>query len=83
MIRAGQRPNVDDSLRSQIMANLSTHERSAELDPSLRPAAVAMTIVANDESTVTIGGDFGSLIQVTDSGLTLDVGGSILSAGNP
>jgi 8-oxo-dGTP pyrophosphatase MutT (NUDIX family) len=40
---------VDDSLRSQIMANLSTHERSAELDPSLRPAAVAMTIVANDD----------------------------------
>jgi len=40
---------VDDSLRSQITANLSTHERSAELDPSLRPAAVAMTIVANDD----------------------------------
>ena len=40
---------VDDSLRAQIMANLSAHERSAEPDPSLRPAAVAMTVVANDE----------------------------------
>ncbi len=41
-------PRADDSLRAQITANLAAHERSAEFDPSLRPAAVAMTIVANE-----------------------------------
>ena len=39
---------ADDSLRSQITANLATHERSGESDPSLRPAAVAMTVVADE-----------------------------------
>ncbi|MGB5546477.1 MAG: CoA pyrophosphatase [Polyangiales bacterium] len=38
---------ADDSLRAQIKANLSAHARLAESDPSLRPAAVAMTVVAN------------------------------------
>lgn len=38
---------ADDSLRAQITANLSAHARLAEPDPSLRPAAVAMTVVAN------------------------------------
>ncbi|MGB5285492.1 MAG: CoA pyrophosphatase [Polyangiales bacterium] len=38
---------ADDSLRAQITANLSAHARLAESDPSLRPAAVAMTVVAN------------------------------------
>jgi mutator protein MutT len=39
---------ADDTLRARISANLSAHERSAERDPSLRPAAVAMTVVANE-----------------------------------
>jgi len=38
---------ADDRLRAQIATNLGAHDRSAELDPSLRPAAVAVTIVAN------------------------------------
>ncbi len=39
---------ADDSLRAQITANLAAHERSVEPDPSLQPAAVAMTVVANE-----------------------------------
>jgi 8-oxo-dGTP pyrophosphatase MutT (NUDIX family) len=39
---------ADDSLRAQITANLAAHERSVELDPSLRPAAVAMTILSDE-----------------------------------
>jgi len=39
---------TDDTLRAQIAANLGAHERLREPDPSLRPAAVAMTVVAND-----------------------------------
>ena len=38
---------ADERLRAQIATNLGAHDRSAELDPSLRPAAVAVTIVAN------------------------------------
>ena len=38
---------ADDTLRAQITANLTAHERLAEIEPSLRPAAVAMTVVAN------------------------------------
>jgi len=38
---------ADDKLRARITANLGAHARSVERDPSLRPAAVAMTIVAN------------------------------------
>ncbi|MGB5522687.1 MAG: CoA pyrophosphatase [Polyangiales bacterium] len=38
---------ADDRLREQITANLGAHDRSAAPDASLRPAAVAMTIVAN------------------------------------
>jgi 8-oxo-dGTP pyrophosphatase MutT (NUDIX family) len=40
---------VDDTLRARITANLAAHERSTEPDDSLRPAAVAMTIVSNEE----------------------------------
>ena len=39
---------ADDSLHARITANLAAHERSTEPDPSLRPAAVAMTVVANE-----------------------------------
>jgi 8-oxo-dGTP pyrophosphatase MutT (NUDIX family) len=39
---------ADDSLRARIVANLAAHERSTEPDRSLRPAAVAMTIVADE-----------------------------------
>ena len=38
---------ADDKLRTQITANLGAHDRSAETDPSLHPAAVAVTILAN------------------------------------
>ena len=38
---------ADDSLRAQITENLGTHERFEDPDPSLRPAAVAVTVVAN------------------------------------
>ena len=40
---------VDDTLRARITANLAAHERSTEPDDALRPAAVAMTIVSNEE----------------------------------
>ena len=40
--------SADDSLRARIVANLAAHERSTEPDRSLRPAAVAMTIVADE-----------------------------------
>jgi 8-oxo-dGTP pyrophosphatase MutT (NUDIX family) len=39
---------ADDNLRARIRANLVAHRRSVESDSSLRPAAVAMTVVAND-----------------------------------
>jgi mutator protein MutT len=38
---------ADESLRARIAANLGSHPRAAESDPELRPAAVAMTVVAN------------------------------------
>lgn len=38
---------ADDRLRAQITENLGAHRRFAELDLSLQPAAVAVTIVAN------------------------------------
>ena len=38
---------ADESLRARIGANLASHSRAAESDPELRPAAVAMTVVAN------------------------------------
>lgn len=38
---------ADDSLRAKIAANLAAHDRSTETDPCLRPAAVAMTVIAN------------------------------------
>jgi len=37
----------DDSLRARIRGNLDAHERSTEPDPELRPAAVALTVVAD------------------------------------
>jgi mutator protein MutT len=40
---------ADEALRARLAANLDAHERSSEPDPSLRPAAVAMTIVANED----------------------------------
>jgi 8-oxo-dGTP pyrophosphatase MutT (NUDIX family) len=39
---------ADDSLRARIRANLVAHRRLAEPNPSLRPAAVAMTVAANE-----------------------------------
>lgn len=39
---------ADEILRARIAANLGAHDRSEELDPSLRPAAVAMAVVANE-----------------------------------
>ncbi|MDH3653852.1 MAG: CoA pyrophosphatase [Myxococcales bacterium] len=39
--------SADDRLRAQITANLGAHDRSVAPDPSLRPAAVAVAIVAN------------------------------------
>ena len=38
---------ADDKLRAQITENLRAHERFEDPDPSLRPAAVAVTVVAN------------------------------------
>lgn len=38
---------ADDRLRARITANLGAHDRSVASDLSLRPAAVAVTIVAN------------------------------------
>lgn len=38
---------ADDELRARIQANLAAHDRAAESDAELRPAAVAMTIIAN------------------------------------
>lgn len=40
---------ADQSLRDRIRANLDAHGRSTAPDPKLRPAAVAMTVVANRE----------------------------------
>jgi len=39
---------ADETLRARITANLAAHERSSEPDLSLRPAAVAMTVVADE-----------------------------------
>jgi 8-oxo-dGTP pyrophosphatase MutT (NUDIX family) len=39
---------TDDTLRERIAANLAAHDRSVALNRSLRPAAVAVTIVADD-----------------------------------
>jgi len=39
---------ADDKLRTRIRANLLAHRRWVEPDSSLRPAAVAMTVVANE-----------------------------------
>ncbi|MBW1832926.1 MAG: CoA pyrophosphatase, partial [Deltaproteobacteria bacterium] len=39
---------ADESLRAKIIANLAAHERSTQPDPSLRPAAVAVTVVADE-----------------------------------
>ncbi len=38
---------ADESLRQRITANLAAHTRATEDDTSLRPAAVAVTVVAN------------------------------------
>jgi 8-oxo-dGTP pyrophosphatase MutT (NUDIX family) len=38
---------ADESLRERIKANLDAHARTVEANASLRPAAVAMTIVAD------------------------------------
>ena len=40
---------ADENLRERIRKNLAAHERWIDCDVSLRPAAVAMTIMANDE----------------------------------
>jgi len=40
---------ADAHLHTRITANLTAHERSTEADPALRPAAVAMTVVADQE----------------------------------
>jgi len=39
---------ADDNLRTRICANLAAHRRLVEPDSSLRPAAVAMTVVPNE-----------------------------------
>jgi 8-oxo-dGTP pyrophosphatase MutT (NUDIX family) len=39
---------ADDNLRTRIRANLAAHRRLVEPDSSLRPAAVAMTVVPNE-----------------------------------
>lgn len=39
---------ADDTLREQITANLAAHPRFARSEPSLRPAAVAMTVVPDE-----------------------------------
>lgn len=39
---------ANDSLRERIRANLEAHGRTVEANTSLRPAAVAMTIVADE-----------------------------------
>lgn len=38
---------ADSELRARIVANLARHERAAEIDLTLRPAAVAMTVVTD------------------------------------
>lgn len=40
---------ADENLRERIATNLAAHPRNTEADPSLRPAAVAMTVVSNTE----------------------------------
>lgn len=40
---------ADDHLRERIRANLASHERLVERDVSLRPAAVAMTVMAGPD----------------------------------
>jgi len=39
---------ADDTLRARIAANLAAHDRSEARSLSLRPAAVAVTVIAND-----------------------------------
>lgn len=39
---------ADDTLRKRLEANLAAHDRLVESQKTLRPAAVAMTIVANE-----------------------------------
>jgi len=39
---------ADEALRARIAANLAVHERATEARASLRPAAVALTIVADE-----------------------------------
>lgn len=39
---------ADDHLRERIASNLRAHDRTVERDPSLRHAAVAMTVVADE-----------------------------------
>ncbi len=39
---------ADETLRSRIAANLAAHERSFATDPALRPAAVAVAVLADD-----------------------------------
>ena len=39
---------ADERLRSRIRSNLDAHERSVERNHELRPAAVAMSVVADD-----------------------------------
>lgn len=41
---------ADESLRERIRANLAAHARRTEDDLSLRPAAVAMTVVSSSEN---------------------------------
>lgn len=40
---------ADETLRERIAANLAAHPRTTERDGSLRPAAVAMTVVSNEQ----------------------------------
>lgn len=40
---------LDDTLRERIATHLAAHERSVEPRPALRPAAVAMTLVADEQ----------------------------------
>lgn len=42
-------PRADENLRERIAANLAAHPRNTEADASLRPAAVAMTVVSDTE----------------------------------
>lgn len=43
-------PRADEPLRARIRANLAAHDRWVERDLSLRPAAVALTVIAGADS---------------------------------